>query len=166
MTTPPDAGELLRDFMRRAPQLVTVVTARGADGPRGITVSSFVSVSLEPPLVLVSIAVEARAHEAIAAGRFRVHLMGEDQRDVSNHFARPGLGSAEQFAGAHAEGSSPEGAPPRLDGCIGWLDCEVASAHREGDHTLFIGRIVDAAVERPDAAPLVYQNRGYRRLEA
>ena len=73
------AASGLRALMRQAPQLVTVVTAVGDEGPRGITVSSMTSVSMAPPLLLVSIARTAAAHAAIAAGRFRVHLLGEDQ---------------------------------------------------------------------------------------
>ena len=73
-----DPGSAIRGLMRRAPQLVTVVTANGPEGPRGITVSSFIPVSLDPPLVLVSIMNSARAHAAIAAGAFRVHLLAGD----------------------------------------------------------------------------------------
>lgn len=158
----PDPGDLIRGLMRRAPQLVTVVTARGPDGPRGITVSSFTSVSLEPPLVLISIAVTAGAHAAIAAGAFRIHLLAEDQAAVSNHFARPGLASTEQFEGSPSSG--PSDGLPLISDAIGWLECEVASSHREGDHTIFIGRVRGGALTRPDASPLVYQNGAYRRL--
>lgn len=153
------SGAALRELMRCAPQLVTVVTAVGDDGPRGITVSSFIPVSLDPPLVLVSIQRAARAHPAIAAGRFRVHLLGADQAAVADHFARPGLDSAAQF-GAGAE----SGDPPQLPGAIGWAECETVSAHDEGDHTLFVGRVRAAAVERAEAVPLVYHQRGYRRV--
>ena len=150
--------------MRRAPQLVTVVTASGGEGPRGITVSAFFPVSLEPPLVVVSIGNEARAHRAIASGRFRVHLLAADQAGVSGHFAKPGLSSEEQFAGAFRKGvaAAGAGAPPRIPGCIGWLECRTASAYGEGDHTLFVGRVVEAGVERGEAPPLLYHDRGYR----
>ena len=154
----------IQALMRRAAQLVTVVTASGPEGPRGITVSSFIPVSLEPPLVLVSIMNSARAHAAIAAGAFRVHLLASDQADVSGHFAKPGLDS--QFGGRFAEAVEECGAgdPPRISGCIGWLECAVVGAHAGGDHTLFIGKVTEGRVERADAAPLLYYDRGYREL--
>ncbi len=161
-----DPASAIRALMRRAPQLVTVVTARGPDGPRGITVSSFTSVSLDPPLVLVSIMNSARAHPAIAAGAFRVHLLASDQADVSGHFAKPGLDANTQFGGRFAEAVEAGGTedPPRIPGCIGWLRCVTAGSHAEGDHTLFIGRVTEGRVERAEAAPLLYYDRGYREV--
>lgn len=161
-----DAADGLRALMRAAPQLVTVVTAWGPDGPRGITVSSFIPVSLSPPTVLVSIMKSARAHAAIAAGRFRVHLLAEDQAAVSAHFARPGIDAGEQFGGAFrgALEGRREGEPPRLPDCIGWAECETVSAVDGEDHTLFLGRVGEASVEREEAPPLVYVSRGYRRV--
>lgn len=163
-----DAASDLRALMRAAPQLVTVVTARGPDGPRGITVSSFLSVSLAPPLVLVSISKSSPAHEAIAAGRFRVHLLAADQAAVSGHFARPGLSSDEQFAGRYREAVSAggEGGPPRLPGCVGAIECESVAAYEGGDHTLFLGRVREVSLERSEAEPLLYFSRGYRRVGA
>ena len=161
-----DAASAIRALMRRAPQLVTVVTASGPEGPKGITVSSFIPVSLDPPLVLVSITNSAGAHSAIAAGAFRVHLLAADQVDLSGHFAKPGLDSADQFGNSLAVAVAAGGAgyPPRLSGCIGWLECSTVGAHREGDHTLFIGRVTEGRVEREDAAPLLYHDRGYREV--
>lgn len=161
-----EPASAIRALMRRAPQLVTVVTAGGPAGPRGITVSSFISVSLDPPLVLVSIMNSARAHSAIAGGTFRVHLLASDQADVSGHFATPGLDSDAQFGGRFADAVETLGAgePPRIAGCIGWLRCATAGSYAEGDHTLFIGRVTEGRVERPDAAPLLYHDRGYREV--
>ncbi len=161
-----DAASAIRALMRCAPQLVTVVTTTGPEGPRGITVSSFTSVSLEPPLVLVSIMNSAQAHAGIAAAGFRVHLLASDQAGVSGHFAKPGLDSATQFAGAFAGAVEAGGAgkPPQLSGSIGWLECRTVGAHREGDHTLFIGRVIEGRVERADAPPLLYYDRAYREI--
>ena len=160
------AADAIRALMRRAPQLVTVVTASGPEGPRGITVSSFIPVSLDPPLVLVSIMNAARAHTAIAAGAFRVHLLASDQAGVSAHFAKPGLDSETQFAAgfAHAVSAVGSGKPPRLAGCIGWLECATVGSHAGGDHTLFVGKVTGGRVERAEAAPLLYYDRGYREV--
>ena len=163
-----DAASDLRALMRAAPQLVTVVTARGPDGPRGITVSSFISVSLAPPLVLVSISKSSPAHAAIAAGRFRVHLLAADQAADSGHFARPGLSSDEQFAGRYREAVSAggEGGPPRLRGGLGAIECEKVAAYDGGDHTLFLGGVREVSLDRSEAEPLLYLSRGYRRVGA
>ena len=109
----------------------------------------------------------ARAHAAIAAGGFRVHLLAADQADVSGHFAKPGFDSADQFGGSFSAALAAGGAenPPRLSGCVGWLACSTVGAHREGDHTLFIGRVTEGRVEREDAAPLLYYDRDYREME-
>lgn len=163
-----DAASDLRALMRSAPQPVTVVTARGPDGPRGITVSSFISVSLAPPSVLISIMKSSQAHAAIAGGRFRVHLLAADQAPVSGHFARPGLSSEEQFAGRYRQAvvAGGEGGPPRLPGCLGAVECESVAAYDGGDHTLFVGGVREVSLERSGEEPLLYFSRGYRRIGA
>ncbi|MGH9336922.1 MAG: flavin reductase family protein [Vicinamibacteria bacterium] len=149
----------LREVMRTFPQGVAVVTATGREGWRGITVSSFISISLTPALVLVSIMKEARAHEAIALGRFVVNILADDQGALSDHFARPNLGSEEQFRDVAAEGD-----PPVIAGCLSYLHCRVAERIPVGDHTLFIGEVEKAEVER-EGKPLVFFAREYWGLE-
>lgn len=145
----------LRDAMRTFPQGVVVVTAMGSDGPRGITVSSFLSLSLTPPRVLVSINKESRAYEAIDQGRFAVSILAEDQGSVSDHFARPKLTSVEQFQGVAVEGD-----PPRLSGCLSYLECRVVDRIPASDHTLFIGEVERAELGR-EGKPLVFFSRQY-----
>ncbi len=149
------SGAALREVMRTLPQGVVVVTAMGSEGPRGITVSSFVSLSLEPPRVLVSIMNEARAHEAIARGRFAVSILAEDQGSLSDHFARPNLSSEEQFRDVAFEGE-----PPKLTGCLSYLDCRVVEEVAVSDHTLFIGEVETAALG-VEGRPLVFFSRQY-----
>jgi 3-hydroxy-9,10-secoandrosta-1,3,5(10)-triene-9,17-dione monooxygenase reductase component len=141
--------------MRTFPQGVVVVTAMGGDGPRGITVSSFLSLSLNPPRVVVSIMKESRAHEAIARGRFTVSVLAEDQGALSEHFARPNMTSDEQFHGIAAEGE-----PPKLSGCLSYLDCRVVEEVTASDHTLFIGEVEKASIVR-EGKPLVFFSRRY-----
>lgn len=145
----------LREVMRTFPQGVVVVTATGDEGPRGITVSSFISLSLSPPRVLVSIWKESRAHEAIDRGRFVVNVLAEDQGALSDHFARPSLTSDEQFRDVAAAG-----APPKLSGCLSYLDCRVVERVPASDHTLFIGEVEGAEMGR-DGKPLVFYSREY-----
>lgn len=145
----------LREVMRTFPQGVVVVTAMGSEGPRGITVSSFISLSLAPPRVLVSIAKESRAHEAIEQGRFAVSVLAEDQGALSDHFARSNLTSEEQF-----DGVAVEGEPPKLSGCLSYLECRVVQRVTAEDHTLFVGEVERAAFGR-DGRPLVFFSRQY-----
>ena len=145
----------LREVMRTFPQGVVVVTAMGSEGPRGITVSSFLSLCLAPPRVLVSIAKSSRAHDAIARGRFAVSVLAEDQGALSDHFARPNLTSEEQFHGVAVEGD-----PPRITGSLSYLDCRVVEEVPASDHTLFIGEVETASVAR-EGKPLVFFSRQY-----
>lgn len=141
--------------MRTFPQGVVVVTAMGSEGPRGITVSSFVSLSLAPPRVLVSILMESRAHEAIDGGRFTVSVLAEDQGALSDHFARPNLSSDEQFRDVPVEGE-----PPKLSGSLSYLECRVVGRVPDSDHTLFIGEVERAELGRA-GKPLVFFSRQY-----
>ena len=144
----------LRDVMRACAQGVVVVTAQGADGFRGITVSSFTSVSLEPPLVLICIMNESRAHEAIKSGWFVVNVLGEDQGAVADHFARPSIDSDEQFK---------EYAFPKLEGCLGYLRCRVVGESAQGDHTVFFGEVDESEVGAGEVSRkgLVFSGRQY-----
>ena len=141
----------LRDVMRTFPQGVVVVTAEGDEGPRGITVSSFTSISLTPPRVLICIMKESQAHDAIAKGKFVVNVLSDEQGAVSDHFASPKLSSEEQFA---------EYASPKLDGCLGYLHCSVVDQTEQGDHTVFFGE-VERAELGDDGKPLVFCSREY-----
>ena len=153
-------GEALRSVMRVFPQGVVVVTALPKGGePRGITVSSFMSVSLDPPSVVICIMKSASSYETIdSAGSFAVNILAEDQGPVSDHFATPNLSSEEQFRDMEHE--EREGQPPLLSGCIGYLDCKVVEKVAHGTHSLFVGQVEGGKVTR-DARPLVFYSRRY-----
>lgn len=137
--------------MRTFPQGVVVVTAEGEEGPRAITVSSFTSVSLQPPLILICIMKESRAHGAIASGKFVVNVLAQDQGPVSDHFASPDLSSEEQFDGYTF---------PKLEGCLGYLQCRVVDATTQGTHTVFFGEVEHAELGG-EGKPLVFCSREY-----
>jgi flavin reductase (DIM6/NTAB) family NADH-FMN oxidoreductase RutF len=145
----------LRDVMRTFPQGVVVVTAVGEGGARGITVSSFLSLSLSPPLVLISIAKTSQAHDAIARGPFVVNVLSEDQGKLSDHFALPSLTSDDQFGRLLTTGS-----PPVLAGCLGYLHCRVVEQVPHADHTLFIGAVEKSSLGK-EGRPLVFFSRQY-----
>ncbi len=156
----PENETTLRDVMRVFPQGVVVVTAEGDEGPRGITVSAFTSLSLMPPLVLICIMKTSQAHASIEKGGFVVNVLADDQGAVSDHFATPNLTSEEQFKD-HASGSSER--IPRIDGCLGYLECRVVDRHFQGDHTVFIGEVERAEMGK-EGSPLVFCDRQYRGL--
>jgi len=158
-------GQPLREVMRTFPQGVVVVTADAGSGPRGVTVSSFISVSLAPPLVLVSIGRSSQAHATLeAAGAFVVNVLGETQGALSDHFARSGLSSEDQF-GSVSVAPGPLG-QPRLDGCLAYLDCRIVDALNQADHTLFIGEVSHGGVSSDAPRPLVFLGREYRAVGA
>lgn len=135
---------------------VTIITARAADGaPIGLTANSFNSVSLDPPLVLWSLANNAMSFEAFrAAKHWAVHVLGSDQEDLSGRFARRG---EDKFAGLDVEAG--EGGVPLLRGCAARFECRTASQYQGGDHLIFIGEVL--RFDRGEAAPLVFHGGKY-----
>jgi flavin reductase (DIM6/NTAB) family NADH-FMN oxidoreductase RutF len=153
MPVEPDA---FRAALGRFPSGVTVVTLDDGDGgTHGITVSSFVSLSLNPPLVGVAIGRKARAHGMIGAPRFGVSVLAADQANVSDHFAaRPVALAADPFEdlAGHAV----------LRGAAAHLVCEVVERVDTGDHTLLVGRVEASRVA--EWASLAYQSGRYGRV--
>lgn len=133
-----DEIRLLRDAFGCFMTGVTVVTTTAADGtPIGFTANSFSSVSLDPPLLLVSVSNRSANLGHFTGGRgFAVNILSEGQKAVSNTFARPG---PDRFAGLDW-GPGPFGAPV-LAGASAWFDCRLERAIEAGDHTLLLGRV-------------------------
>jgi flavin reductase (DIM6/NTAB) family NADH-FMN oxidoreductase RutF len=138
---------------------VTVVTTRDAAGePRGLTVSSFCSVSLHPPLVLVCIDHRADANAGMReSGLFAVSVLREDQEEVSRRFAASGRDKFEGFA--FSEGRLHL---PLVPGAVAHVQCRVRSFHDEGDHAVWVGEVI--AVATHAGRPLLYHRGSYRRL--
>jgi len=162
MSTLPPLGVDALAFRQALSQFaagVTVVTTCCADGsPRGLTVTAFCSVSLDPPLVLVSIDNRSETHDGFASGAFAISVLAEGQEDVSRRFATSGpgkFGEHEYITGASGLALIP--------GALAHLECRVVSVVPGGDHTVYLGRVEDAHAR--DGRPLVYHGRGYRRLE-
>lgn len=115
---------------------VTVITTCTDQGPLAITANSFSSVSLEPPLLLWCPARSSLRHDAfVAAQRFSIHVMAEDQLDLAIHFARNG----EDFEAVRwhpdADGT------PLLEGVLARFDCCAHASHPAGDHTIVLGKV-------------------------
>lgn len=138
----PAAGARLRSCLGRFATGVAVVTFDGSDGRHGITVNSFTSVSLEPPLVLVSVAKRARSHEQLRDRAFTVNVLGAEQEAVARRFAGGAEVQLHWLEGAHA---------PRLAGVLAHLECTPWRAYDGGDHTLFLGEVQDFDFRDGDA---------------
>ena len=160
----PISSESFRDVLRHFPSGVTVVTIKSSasEAVHGLTVSAFASVSPDPPLVLVSIDHRASACELLetAGATFAVNILGHDQMELSNRFAW--LKDEDRFAVGEWD-TAVTGAPILKD-ALAWLDCTIYSRFAAGSHTLYIGEVQASGVPRPDVKPLVYWNRGYRKL--
>ncbi len=152
-----------RDVLRHFPSGVTIVTTLDASGQRhGLTVSAFASISPDPPLVMI--AIDKRSHTNPMLQRegavFAVNILGRDQRTLSDRFAW--LKDGDRFA--EGEWDSAETGAPVLTDALAWLDCTIHEVADSGTHNIYVGRVVASSVPRPDEEPLVYWNRGYRRL--
>jgi flavin reductase (DIM6/NTAB) family NADH-FMN oxidoreductase RutF len=141
---------------------VSVVTTNDDGMLYGITVSSFSSVSLDPPLVLVCVHQQNRLAAMIEASRgFAVSILGRDQQAASQYFARPGRLPTTDFTEIAGEWT-PSGLPV-IANSLAWVTCELHAALPQGDHTIVVGRVGEARVVR-SGEPLVYWSRGYRAL--
>ncbi len=154
----------LRYTMRRWATGVTVLTTVWNGRRAGMTVSSFTSVSLEPPTVLVCLNKDAYAHDLVRqSGVYAVSMLSVGQEILSNRFAGVDPTITDRFEGL--ELVTAQTGCPLLPGATAWLDCIVKSAHDTFTHTIFVAEVVFARYdeERP---PLVYHNRGYHSLIA
>jgi flavin reductase (DIM6/NTAB) family NADH-FMN oxidoreductase RutF len=138
---------------------VTIVTACDNDGrPTGLTASSFCSVSLDPPLVLVCVDHKSQSYPALRErGCFAVNILHAEQEAVSRRFASTRL---DKFDGVPH--SVSDRGLPLVHGAIAQLECTTVSMHVEGDHTIFVGRVERAEV--PSGEPLLYFQGKYRRI--
>jgi flavin reductase (DIM6/NTAB) family NADH-FMN oxidoreductase RutF len=151
-------GDELRDVMRRFPAPIAVVTTRDEDERYGLTVGSLVSLSLEPPLVGVSVGKESSSHEPIRRAQgFAVSLLSEAQEHEARHFARSGVPPAFLWHGAAVRDG---GRGPLLEGALAWLECRTRAAHDVGDHTLFVGEVESYQLGEVGRG-LVYRDSSY-----
>lgn len=154
---------IFREAMSRFASGVTVVTAKRAAERFGITASSFVSVSAEPPLVLVCMARGLLTHAAIEhTGSFAVNILGIHQLEVGRRFAGLTPETGDRFTGL--SWSTGVTGAPLLDDSLASLDCRLHATHDGGDHTIFVGEVLEARVSGGEA-PLLYHNRLWRRSE-
>ncbi len=154
--------EQLRSAMRQWATGVAIVTASHDGISHGMTVSSFTSVSLTPPQVLISLAQDTRTHALVRQSkRFGVTILAQGQQEISDRFAGRMPDDQERLVGL--ETFTLETGVPLLKGGLAQFDCRVIATFTSGTHTLFVGAVL-AAQGQPGADPLLYYNREYRRF--
>lgn len=162
MTPTPDGVDpaLFRELLGRFATGVTILTTKAADGSSiGMTASSVASVSLEPPLVLVSVDRQNEMHGALGtATHFALNILAADQEALSRRFAEV---EHHRFDGVahHASGLGL----PLIDGALAYIECARQQAVPAGDHSVFFGLVLHGSVT--DQRPLLYYRGGYAGLD-
>ena len=152
-----------RKAMGRFATGVTIVTVDLDGEVHGMTANAFASVSLDPMLVLVCVDHTTRTHAHLhAKKRFGINVLGDDQRAISEYYARPQRDHehAEQEAGARFE--LTKHGTPMLLGSLAYLECRLHSAQDAGDHTIFIAEVEDVVVR--EGEPLLFFRGKYRKV--
>ncbi len=145
---------------------VTVVTTSNDGMLHGMTANSFTSVSLDPLLLLVCVDKTAHGHaELLRCESFGVNLLSAEQKDVSSLFAKTGEPEPGRLRGGVAYRVGSTGCP-LIEGSLAWLECLPHAQVDAGDHTIFLGKVVDGLALRPEDAPLLYFRGSYRGLAA
>lgn len=151
----------LRRVMGHFATGVTIITTTDKEGaPNGLTANAFMSLSLNPPLVLISVDKGATCYTCFEVQNgFTVNFLGEDQEEISRRFATKG---ADKFAGLKWRAGSNGAAI--IDGALGYIECKIAQCYDGGDHTIVVGEIIDASAS--GERPLLFFKGKYQRLPA
>jgi flavin reductase (DIM6/NTAB) family NADH-FMN oxidoreductase RutF len=138
---------------------VTVITTTDKEGlPNGLTANAFMSLSLNPPLVIISVDKGAQCYPCFELQNgFTVNFLREDQEEISRRFATKGI---DKFAGLQWHAGSNGAAI--LDGALGYVECKISECHDGGDHTIVVGEIVNASASGD--RPLLFFKGKYQRL--
>ena len=154
--------QIFRETLAHWASGVSVATTVAVGRPLGITVSSFTSVSLQPPQVLICVGKKLYTNQAILAqGAFAASILGEDQLELGLRFAGLIPEMEDRFVGVETF-TSVTGCPI-LVGALAWVDCRVHQAHDGDDHTIFVGEVL-AAGSSNQATPLLHYNRRWHHL--
>jgi len=139
------------------PTGVVIITGAAGDGPVGLAIGSFSSVSLDPPLVGFLPDKGSTSWPRIhATGHFCVNVLAADQLDVCKAFASKGGDKYDSIKWHTATTGSPV-----IDGVVAWMDCSLERVDEAGDHWLVLGRIEEMGIERDDVGPLLFFRGAY-----
>jgi flavin reductase (DIM6/NTAB) family NADH-FMN oxidoreductase RutF len=160
--SPAADGARFRQVLGHFPTGVTVVTASTEDGPVGLCVGSFTSVSLHPPLVAFCAGDSSTSYPRIeAAGHFCVNILAEEQEEIARVFADTG---DDKFAGIGWRPSVVTRAPV-INDVLAWIDCQIEAIHEAGDHWIVVGRVLDLEIGH-EGGPLVFFRGGFGRYSS
>jgi flavin reductase (DIM6/NTAB) family NADH-FMN oxidoreductase RutF len=163
VNTAAERADQLRSAMRAWTSGVTIVTAVYEGQRHGMTVSSFTSISLDPPLIVISLQTASRTHDVVVgAGAFGVTILAAGQQELSERFASRQASMGERLDGLDIE-TLVTGAP-LIKGGLAYMDCRVVQSIPCGMNTLFIAEVVAVRGDDHDA-PLVHHDRTYHRLQ-
>lgn len=133
----PATARAYRDALSCFGTGITVVTTQTDDGPVGMTANSFASVSLDPPLVLWSPAKSSWRHDKfVAAKHFAVHILGVEQKDLAQAFAK------DPFAFDQCVWAPSDNGTPLIENCLSNFECRTEAVHDAGDHSIIVGRVI------------------------
>lgn len=153
-TAQPD-GRALRNVLGNFATGVTVVTFEAGDTFRGVTVNSFTSVSLDPPLVLVSLMRTSRSLAYLQDRPFTINILSESQLRTALEFAGKPQGHAIEWV--------TDGSAPRINGSLAYFVCDPWAGYDGGDHILLLGRVLEFG-QQDDIDPLLFYRGGWGAL--
>ena len=154
-------SEIFRSAWSKFPTGVTVITSNDReDNIHGMTANAILSVSNEPPMVIVSVGIDRHSNSYITDNkRFGVNILADDQTEWAEYYALQPEKRGNEFPGDFRKSDSGMGI---IDGALTFMDCEVTETYEVGDHTLFLGTVIYA--EGHDGWPLVYHEGDYLSL--
>jgi len=160
-----DYREALTRFATGVTVVTTLEQTGGAPQPWGTTVNSFTGISLDPPLVMVAIGRERSIHPIIErTGRFGVNILGEDSQQISDCFA--GAPSPlPRSAFCNADYQLSKAGLPVLEQAIAYLSCDVDRIIEAGDHTIYLGKVIETVCRDDVGWPMLYFRRRYLSIE-
>jgi flavin reductase (DIM6/NTAB) family NADH-FMN oxidoreductase RutF len=160
VTAPVIDERVYRDVVGRFATGVTVITFQNEYMTRGMTANAVSSLSLDPTLLLVCVAKRAMVHAQLEqTDAFAVNILADDQVDISRTFAQRGIESM-----ADVPYRSGKTGAPIIDNVLAWFECEVYDRLSGGDHTIYIGRVIELSLERPEAGPLLFYGGAYHSI--
>jgi 3-hydroxy-9,10-secoandrosta-1,3,5(10)-triene-9,17-dione monooxygenase reductase component len=152
-----------RNVLGRLPTGVVIITGGDPNRPSGLVVGSFMSVSLDPPLVAVCPALTSQSWTPIAeSGHFCANVLAEGQETLARRFSASAATGIDKFDGIGWEPSPATGAP-LLEGVAAWIDCRIERTLEAGDHWLVLGEVLELSVHSEESA-LVFHGGAFRTL--
>jgi 3-hydroxy-9,10-secoandrosta-1,3,5(10)-triene-9,17-dione monooxygenase reductase component len=155
-----------RRVLSHFPTGVAVVTASGRGGPAGLTLQSFMSLSLSPAFILLSVDRNSTTWPTIAEqGRLAVNILAEEQSLLARQFARKGI---DKFEGVDFRAGAVTGSP-LLEGALAWIECSVERTYDGGDHLIVVCSVLDLDVDQSvgtHGSPLLFFKSGFPRISA